>query len=85
MCANGDDNNHPERGHLPVSAFYPFQNVFLNSLTLQVLVALVVGSLLSSTFKYHAKMFIILLMSFLVLVVPIPLFLFKPRWPLNAL
>ncbi|XP_035796200.1 1-acyl-sn-glycerol-3-phosphate acyltransferase alpha-like isoform X2 [Anopheles albimanus] len=60
-------------------------NVFLNSLTLQVLVALVVGSLLSSTFKYHAKMFIILLMSFLVLVVPIPLFLFKPRWPLNAL
>ncbi|KFB40008.1 AGAP009414-PA-like protein [Anopheles sinensis] len=61
------------------------RNVFLNSLTLQVAVALVVGSLLSSRFKYHAKLFIILLMSFLVLVVPIPLFLFKPRWPLNAL
>uniref|UniRef100_A0A182TW97 1-acylglycerol-3-phosphate O-acyltransferase n=1 Tax=Anopheles melas TaxID=34690 RepID=A0A182TW97_9DIPT len=60
-------------------------NVFLNSLSLQVVVALIVGSLLSSTFKYHAKMFIIVLMSFLVLVVPIPLFLFKPRWPLNAL
>ncbi|ETN60948.1 1-acyl-sn-glycerol-3-phosphate acyltransferase [Anopheles darlingi] len=65
--------------------FLPLQNVFLNSLTLQVLVALLVGSLLSTTFKYHAKLFIILLMSFLVLVVPIPLFLFKPRWPLNAL
>lgn len=63
----------------------PQQNVFLNSLSLQVVVALIVGSLLSSTFKYHAKMFIIVLMSFLVLVVPIPLFLFKPRWPLNAL
>uniref|UniRef100_A0A182RG82 1-acylglycerol-3-phosphate O-acyltransferase n=1 Tax=Anopheles funestus TaxID=62324 RepID=A0A182RG82_ANOFN len=60
-------------------------NVFLNSLSLQVVVAMVVGSLLSNTFKYHAKMFIIVLMSFLVLVVPIPLFLFKPRWPLNAL
>ncbi|XP_058061782.1 1-acyl-sn-glycerol-3-phosphate acyltransferase beta-like isoform X1 [Anopheles bellator] len=60
-------------------------SVFLSSLTLQVLVALVIGSMLSTAVKYRVKMFIILLMSFLVLVVPIPLFLFKPRWPLNAL
>ncbi|XP_058819058.1 1-acyl-sn-glycerol-3-phosphate acyltransferase alpha-like isoform X2 [Topomyia yanbarensis] len=61
------------------------QDVFLNSLVLQFIVASILLSLVWPTYKYYAKMTAILMVSSLVLIVPIPLFLFKPRWPLNAL
>lgn len=61
------------------------KDILLGSICLQVVVASVVLSLVWPTFKYYCKLFAILTVSFLVLVVPIPLFVIRPRWPLNAL
>lgn len=59
--------------------------VFLGSTFVQIIIVTILLSLVWPTFKYYAKMTAVLMVSFLVLVVPIPLFLFKPKWPLNAL
>lgn len=61
------------------------KDAFLGSLSLQIVLGSILLSLVWPTFKYYSKMFAILLFSFLVLVIPIPLFCIKPRWPLNAL
>ncbi|XP_062549003.1 1-acyl-sn-glycerol-3-phosphate acyltransferase alpha-like isoform X1 [Armigeres subalbatus] len=61
------------------------KDVFLKSTCVQIIAVSILLSFVWPTFKYYAKLTAILLMSFLVLVIPIPLFLFKPRWPLNAL
>lgn len=61
------------------------KDVFLGSTCVQIITVSILLSLVWPTFKYYAKMTAVLLCSFLVLVVPIPLFFFKPRWPLNAL
>lgn len=64
---------------------FPFQDAFLGSWSLQLVLGSILLSLVWPTFKYYAKMTAILFVSFMVLVIPIPLFLIKPRWPLNAL
>ncbi|XP_065094698.1 1-acyl-sn-glycerol-3-phosphate acyltransferase alpha-like [Ochlerotatus camptorhynchus] len=61
------------------------KDVFLGSTCVQIIIVCILLSLVWPTFKYYAKLTAVLTVSFLVLVVPIPLFLFKPRWPLNAL
>ncbi|XP_001662024.2 1-acyl-sn-glycerol-3-phosphate acyltransferase alpha [Aedes aegypti] len=61
------------------------KDVFLGSTCVQIMVVSILLSLVWPTFKYYAKLTAILMMSFMVMVVPIPLYFFKPRWPLNAL
>lgn len=59
--------------------------ILLGSTFAQIIIVTILLSLVWPTFKYYSKMTAVLMVSFLVLVVPIPLFLFKPKWPLNAL
>ncbi|XP_055634200.1 1-acyl-sn-glycerol-3-phosphate acyltransferase alpha-like [Toxorhynchites rutilus septentrionalis] len=61
------------------------KDVFLNSLCVQLIVATILLSCVWPTFKYYAKLTVIIIVSCMVLVIPIPFFLIKPRWPLNAL
>ncbi|XP_055548564.1 1-acyl-sn-glycerol-3-phosphate acyltransferase alpha-like [Wyeomyia smithii] len=61
------------------------KDVFLGSIVLQFFALSILLSLLWPTYKYYAKLAAIMTVSALVLIIPIPLFLFKPRWPLNAL
>lgn len=61
------------------------KDVFLGSLVLQFFALSILLSLLWPTYKYYAKLAAIMTVSSLVLIIPIPLFLIKPRWPLNAL
>ncbi|XP_058453582.1 1-acyl-sn-glycerol-3-phosphate acyltransferase alpha-like [Malaya genurostris] len=52
---------------------------------LQFIVASILLSLVWPTYKYYAKIMAIMTVSSMVLIVPIPLFLLRPRRPLNAL
>ncbi|XP_055599546.1 1-acyl-sn-glycerol-3-phosphate acyltransferase alpha-like [Uranotaenia lowii] len=61
------------------------QALFLENIFVQVFTGVILLSWIWPTFRYYTKLGSVLFVAFLVLVVPIPYFVLRPRRPLNAL